>query len=161
MKGGLFFMKLSELFKMQEKFINNVSKIDTAHEQDVKYGKILALQVKIAEIANETKCFKRCKSKNNFNKDILLKKYTDCLYIMISIGFNNNFIPEEIFCKTSTFDLTAQFENLYIDINDFVVCSSLDHYITLFEDFISLGNSLNFDEIEIINSCINNNVAKQ
>ena len=150
-------MKLSELFKMQEKFVANISKIDSIHEHDIKYGEILALQVRIAELANETNCFKHCKSKNVFSKEILLKKYIDSLYIMVSIGFHNNFMPEEITCKISTFDLTSQFENLYVDINDFVVCSSLDHYITLFEDFISLGNSLNLTEREIINYCLNYN----
>ena len=150
-------MKLSELFKMQEKFVTNISKFDSTQEHDIKYGKILALQVKIAELANETNCFKRCKSKNILSKELLLKKYIDSLYMMISIGFHNNFMPEEITCKISTFDLTSQFENLYIDINDFVVCSSLDHYITLFEDFISLGNSLKLTEGEIINYYINYN----
>jgi len=148
-------MKLSELFKIQEKFNNNVLTNDFIDSHDMRYKKILALQVKVAEIANETKCFKNCKSNNFSDTKVLLKKYTDCLHIMISIGLDRNFIPGEIPTVISTSSLISQFENLYIDINDFVVCSSLDHYITLFEDFISLGNSLEFTEEEIINYCIN------
>jgi len=144
-------MKLSELFRMQENFNCNVLEKDIIHDQDVKYEKILALQVKIAEIANETNCFKYCNSKNLSDKNILLKKYKDCLYFIISIGLDYKFKPGEIVCKFSTSSLTSQFENLYIDINDFVVCSSFDHYITLFEDFITLGNSLKFTEEEILN----------
>ena len=146
-------MKLSELFNMQDSFNRNVLKNEVIYEHEIRYEKILALQVKIAEIANETNCFKYCNLKNNYEKSSLMNKYVDCLHFIISIGLDNKFTPDEIEFKKSALNLTSQFENLYIDINDFVVCSSLDHYITLVEDYLSLGSSLNFSENEILDHC--------
>ncbi|MGE5628437.1 MAG: dUTP diphosphatase [Solirubrobacterales bacterium] len=147
-------MKLSELFNMQDSFNKNVLKNKANHEHEIKYEKILALQVKIAEMANETNCFKYCNLQKNYDKNVLIKKYVDCLHFIISLGLDNKFTPDEIEFKKSTLNLTSQFENLYIDINDFVVCSSYDHYITLIEDYLSLGSSFGFSEREILDVCL-------
>lgn len=148
------FMKLSELFSMQDSFNKNVLKIVANHEHEIKYEKILALQVKIAEMANETNCFKYCNLQKSYDKNVLIKKYVDCLHFIISLGLDNEFTPDEIGVKTSTLNLTSQFENLYIDINDFVVSSSYDNYITLIEDFLSLGSTFGFSEDEILHECM-------
>lgn len=149
-------MNLSELFRKQEIFNKNVMKNQRSHQGEFKYEKILALQVKIAQIANDTNCFKYCNLKTNIDKDLLLNKYMDCLYFIISIGLDNNYILKELQIKPLNINLTSQFETLYIDINDFVVCSSLDHYITLLEDYLSLGFSLNLSQKDILDFSIDN-----
>ncbi len=145
-------MNLSELFNMQESFNENVSKNEVFQEHEMKYKKILALQIKIAEIASETNCYKYCKVNSNFDSTVLLNKYTDCLHFIISIGLDHGYRADEVIPKSTDLNLTTQFENLYIDINDFVVCSSMDHYITLIEDYICLGTALKFAEKEILSS---------
>ena len=46
--------------------------------------------------------------------------------------------------------LSDQFLNLYIDINDLIVSPCRDHYITLFEDILAVGEFLGFSE-DVIN----------
>jgi dimeric dUTPase (all-alpha-NTP-PPase superfamily) len=64
-------------------------------------------------------------------------KYTD----LIAVSINPN-----------DYCLSDQFLNLYIDINDLIASPSMDHYLTLFEDLLSLGLTLGFSEEQIENA---------
>ena len=93
--------------------------------------------MEIAELANETRCFKFWSNKGPSAKNTILEEYADCLHFLLTIGLDKGFnylnfnTPNEGISS----NITNQFLNLYIDINDFIVCSSKDHYQTLFEDF--------------------------
>jgi len=140
MKGRPCLMNLSEPYEMQ--FANSDIFIQGKTE------KILALQVKIAELVKATNCFKNCPSVDCERKT-LLAIYKDCLTLTFYIGFDYKYSLDEIKAAAEASNLSSQFETLYVDINDFVVCSSLDHYTTLLEDFIPLGTALKFTEMEI------------
>jgi dimeric dUTPase (all-alpha-NTP-PPase superfamily) len=114
--------------------------------------KLLALQVKLGELANETQCFKFWLSKKSSIKRRILEKYTECIYIVLSIGIEKGFTETEFDVKEVEYDLTEQFLSLFIDLNDFMVCSSKDQYITLIEDILSLSISLDFNESDIADS---------
>lgn len=144
-------MNLQNLFVMQEKLDHHIMEQHDLHGKGLFSQKLLALQVEIAELANETRCFKFWSNKGPSSKDDILEEYVDCLHFILTIGLEKNYtdaiftIPKE----DMNTDITEQFLNLYIDINDFIICSSKDHYETLFEDFLLLGNSLGFTEKEI------------
>jgi len=125
---------------------------DSKHCIQGKTEKILALQVKIAEIAKETKCFNNLAAERDIDRKTLLAHYSECFCLILCVGTDNRFQPEEVQIKPSPSNLTNQFETLYVDINDFVVCSTLDNYVTLFEDFLSLSTVFGFSEEEIIES---------
>lgn len=143
-------MNFSKLFKLQENLDNHILQQRGLDNKSLTSKKILALQVEIAELANETRCFKFWSDKGPSNKNIILEEYVDCLHFILTLGLEKQFNDIEIETKELQYDITAQFLNLYVDINDFIVSSSRDHYLTLFEDFLSLGKSLGFsiDEIE-------------
>lgn len=143
-------MNFSKLFKLQENLDNRILQQRGLDNKSLTSKKILALQVEIAELANETRCFKFWSDKGPSNKSIILEEYVDCLHFILTLGLEKQFNDIEIETKELQYDITAQFLNLYVDINDFIVSSSRDHYLTLFEDFLSLGKSLGFsiDEIE-------------
>lgn len=143
-------MNFSKLFKLQENLDNHILQQRGLDNKSLTSKKILALQVEIAELANETRCFKFWSNKGPSNKSIILEEYVDCLHFILTLGLEKQFNDIEIETKELQYDITAQFLNLYVDINDFIVSSSRDHYLTLFEDFLSLGKSLGFsiDEIE-------------
>ncbi|MBI6872887.1 dUTP diphosphatase [Clostridium aciditolerans] len=143
-------MNFSKLFKLQENLDNRILQQRGLDNKSLTSKKILALQVEIAELANETRCFKFWSDKGPSNKSIILEEYVDCLHFILTLGLEKQFNAIEVEIRDLQYDITAQFLNLYVDINDFIVSSSRDHYLTLFEDFLSLGKSLGFsiDEIE-------------
>ncbi len=145
-------MNIAKLFELQEN-LNNRIRTNISIEKDSLISKeTLALQVKMAELANETQCFNFWSNDVTANKDLILKEYINCLNFILTLGLEKEFTDIKINVKNNDGDITSQFLNLYIDINDFIVCSSKDNYITLFEDFLSLGYSLGFSTKMIENA---------
>lgn len=143
-------MNLRKLFSLQKSLDTHMQISYDLVGKSFTTEKILALQVNIANLAAETGCYKYWEVKSSENKNELLDKYNECLCSILSIGLDKDFSDiDDISFKPLKTDITNQFLNLSIDINDFIVCSSKDHYFTLFEDFLSLGASFNFTEDEI------------
>ena len=155
-------MDLVKLFELQENLDERTKKNIPMKKKDLLSQKTLALQVKMAELANETQCFKFWTNDAPTNKDLILKSYVDCLYFILTLGLEKGFTDIKVNIKVNEDIITSQFLNIYIDINDFIVCSSKDHYITLFEDFISLGEKLGLSINEIETAyCYNNFLHKE
>lgn len=118
--------------------------------------KHLELHVKLGSFAEETKCYTYLENvSSSLNKDIIFKKYVDFLAHIISLGLYREYISDyEVQLKPNDYCLSDQFLNLYIDINDLIVSTSSDHFLTLLEDTLSLGVTLGYSEKDIINSFI-------
>lgn len=118
--------------------------------------KHLELHVKLGSIAEETKCYTYLENTSSMlNKNIIFKKYIDFLAHIISLGLYREYITDyEVQLKPNDYCLSDQFLNLYIDINDLIVSTSSDHFLTLLEDTLSLGVTLGYSEEDIINSFI-------
>lgn len=118
--------------------------------------KHLELHVKLGSIAEETKCYTYLEnSSSSLNKDIIFKKYIDFLAHIISLGLYREYITDyEVQLKPNDYCLSDQFLNLYIDINDLIVSTSSDHFLTLLEDTLSLGVTLGYSEEDVKNSFI-------
>ena len=118
--------------------------------------KHLELHVKLGSIAEETKCYTYLENvSSSLNKDIIFKKYVDFLAHIISLGLYREYISDyEVQLKPNDYCLSDQFLNLYIDINDLIVSTSSDHFLTLLEDTLSLGVTLGYSEKDIIKSFI-------
>lgn len=150
-------MNLEKLFELQKELDYRILKQHHLEDQPLLQKKILALQVELGELANETRCFKYWSEKEPSPKDIILEEYVDCLHFILSVGIEKDFCDVILDLKHVEYPLTDQFLNLYIDVNDFVICSSKDHYITLFEDFFNIGTSLGFTESEIEDAYLKKN----
>jgi dimeric dUTPase (all-alpha-NTP-PPase superfamily) len=137
-------MNIVKLFELQENLNSRIRNNISIKKDSLISKETLALQVKMAELANETQCFNFWSNDVTANKDLILKEYINSLNFILTLGLEKEFTDIKINVKNNDGDITSQFLNLYIDINDFIVCSSKDHYITLFEDFLSLGYSLGF-----------------
>lgn len=150
-------MEILKLFKIQE-IQNSSSNIDPNLDNYKLFArKHLEIQIKIAEIAKATNCYKYLIENNTVSdNDSLLSMYISCFKNIITVGLDKNYNDiENIVMQPSEFCLTDQFLNLYIDINDLIVSSSKDHFITLIEDYLSLGVSLGYCEHIIINNFSN------
>ncbi|MEA4826133.1 MAG: dUTP diphosphatase [Clostridium sp.] len=145
-------MNLSKLFQLQHTLDERIVEEHNLQGKHLFPNKILALQVEVSELANETRCFKFWSNKGPSPKEKILEEYVDCLHFILSLGLEKNYSDVELNLRYDTSDnveLTKHFVNIYIDINDFVVCSSKDNYKTLFEDFLCLGSDLGFSYEEI------------
>lgn len=157
-------MELNELFKVQEIMENHIKKLSDIDEEvkgrenlfDLKF---LALQIKIGQIANTTKCYKYYKVKKNIPKEKLLIRYIDAFKFLLSIGNDHNFniINEEVIDKSKYEDnIIKLFSYIYDDITslkhftkkeDYI--HALNTYIRLFTRYLNLSEliGLEFDEI--------------
>lgn len=150
-------MNLDKLFKLQNNLDERIVKEHNLHNKSLCSKKILALQVEISELANETCCFKFWSKKGPSSKEKILEEYVDALHFILSLGLEKEYSDIKFNCKNYISELTEKFNNIYIDINDFVICPSKDNYKTLFEDFLCLGIDLGFNWLEIENAYASKN----
>ena len=145
---GEKFMHIANLFEIETKSTNNLIIDSSLSEYKILARKHVQLHIAISDLANETKCYQYwIDDKKTLNDDAILDKYIYCLKQIISLGLYNSYNDvESIDIEPSEYCLSDQFLNLYIDVNDLVISTSKDHFITLAEDFLSLGISLGFTE---------------
>ncbi|WP_434414861.1 dUTP diphosphatase [symbiont of Argiope bruennichi] len=149
---------LLDIFKKQselDKFIleNTKDKIKNLLEK-----KILSFTVEVAELCNETRCFKYWSKKSPSSKEILLDEYADGLHFLVSIGIAlglTKIIPQplEDFEKCELFEL---FNHIFLASSIFLLHANSEHgngyYQNLFNFYYFLGQKLNFSDHEIHNA---------
>lgn len=156
-------MELDNFFIQQDKFNKELVIDSNLNDYKVATRMYLALQVKISELADETKCFIywNDSNKSRVSKQLVLEKYIDCLKQILTIGLNKNYTClKKLIVKPNDYCLSDQFLTLLIDVNDLIISPSIDHYKTLFEDFISLGISLGFSINQIEEIFFKNDFCK-
>lgn len=150
-------MHIANLFSTQKNLINNIVIDKTLSEYKVFARKYLQLQIKMSDLANETKCSTYwIDTQSKLDKTRTLEKYITCLRDIVALAIDNNYDDINVIdLEPSEYCLSDQFLNLYIDINDLVMSPSRDHFITILEDYLSLGLSLGFNEELIENEFCN------
>ena len=147
-------MQISNLFKIQKNLNKKILIDSTLSDYKLFARKHLQLQIKMSDLANETKCYKYWLDDDcALNKDLIFKKYIACFKQILSLGLDNNYDDDDVndvVFQPSEYCLSDQFLNLYIDINDMIISPSKDHFVTLLEDYLSLGISLGLSEQMII-----------
>ena len=149
-------MFISDLFKLQEENYKKLNINPELDEYKIRARQNLELHVKVSDLASKTNCFAYTTDvKNDFDKDVILLKFVQCLKQVLTIGINNGYNTlEEVSINHNEYCLSDQFLNLYIDINDLIISPSIDHFSTLLEDVLSLGVTLGYSEEQIINAFI-------
>jgi len=150
-------MNLQKLFQLQNTLDH---RIETQHHLEgvtVFNKKILSLQVELGELANETRCFKFWSTKEPSSKDVILEEYVDCLHFILSLGIEKNYQDINLNVKDSICELSEQFLDLYITISTFITSPSIDNYLNIFQNFLSLGQSLGFSQEDIENAYLYKN----
>jgi dimeric dUTPase (all-alpha-NTP-PPase superfamily) len=150
-------MNLQKLFQMQSTLDNRILAEHNLEGMNLLHKKILSLQVELGELANETRCFKFWSTKKPSSKDIILEEYVDCLHFILSIGLEKNYDDIILNIKYITRELSQQFLDLYANISDFSVCSSVDNYFNIFQNFLCLGENLGFSMEDIETAYLHKN----
>ena len=148
-------MNIDKLLTIQHNLDSEIMKLNVTNGQSLLSKELLALQVNIGQLANETNCYKYWNSFSYIDNKAVLRYYVRCMHFIVSLGVTKRYKDVETKPSMLSYDITEQFINLFIDINDFIICSSKDHFATLLEDFLNLGRLLNFTENEIENAFSN------
>lgn len=156
-------MYLRNFFSREKDLMKDIFIDKSLTSYKLNTRKHLSLQVKISNLADETKCFRYWISNedSSISPNIVLEKYIDCLSLILGIGIDRGYDElEYVTVKPNDYCLSDQFLNLLIDANDLIISNSMDHYKTLLEDFISLGITLGFSTSKIQQEFFENKFCK-
>ena len=149
-------MNIIDIIKFQKERKNKVL-VDTGlSEYKLGAKKHLELQIKLSSLAEETNCYKYWIDDSfSPDRDTIFKKYIDFLERIFNFGLDKSYLNfNSVPFSKNDYCLSDQFLNLYVDINDLLVSSSEDHFLTLLEDTLSLGITLGYSKEEILTSFI-------
>lgn len=144
-------MNIQSMFDIQKNFNDTLSINENLDSYKLRARKNLEFVINLSDLANETTCFNYlAHNAKTIDVDKVFDKYITCISQALSLGIDHNYDDLlEIPMNPNDYCLSDQFLNLYIDINDLIASPSLDHYITLFEDLLSLGLTFGFSEAQI------------
>lgn len=149
-------MEFKELFQMQEKldqFIEQNKQID----YDVFQEKGLALLVELAELANETRCFKFWSSKGPSEKKIILEEFVDSIHFLLSLGNKKGFSLDawpEVHDERNLTELFLEVQKLILH---FIENPTEETYVKVWEGYGTLAYNLHFTLDDIIQAYIEKN----
>jgi len=163
-------MNLAKLFETQKLLDDRIVDEHNLYGQDLLPKKILALQVELAELANEWRGFKfwsrdqaprtelfdeeydliHMESVGLEQKNPLLEEFSDCLHFILSIG-NDLAVDIERFTilPFENKTLLEQFSQTYYVISDLEHDPSQISLIIVLQHFIALGEMLGFTPEQI------------
>lgn len=145
-------MDIANFFPNQKEVDSKIIIDSSLTDYKVLARKNLQLQIKLGQLADETKCYKYWIEEDVIcDSNSIFEKYILCFRQILSIGLDKNYSDvTNVVVTPSEYCLSDQFINLYIDINDLMISPSKDHFVTILEDFLSLGVSLGFTESQIV-----------
>jgi dimeric dUTPase (all-alpha-NTP-PPase superfamily) len=146
-------MNIQPLFKVQKKYNDRLSINEELEPHKLQVRKNLEFAISLGDLANETTCFNYLDKKaKSVNLTAIFNKYITCISQALTLGIDHKYTDLiAVSMNPNDYCLSDQFLNLYIDINDLIISPSMDHYLTLFEDLLSLGLTLGFSESQIEN----------
>lgn len=148
-------MDVEALYKIQHALDQKITEKHRLHGMKLIDKKILALQVELGELANETRCFKFWSVKSASARPVILEEYVDALHFVLSIGLEAGF-QHKVILTWGDFEesggeqeLTAAFLKAYDQIATFARQLDLAAYLDMFKAILSLGHALGFSWPEI------------
>ncbi|KZZ85924.1 MULTISPECIES: dUTP diphosphatase [Bacillaceae] len=140
-------MNVSVLFEMQRELDAKIRHQHSLEHENLAQRKTLALLVELGELANETRCFKFWSTKAPSDKQVILEEYVDGIHFILSLGIEYQYEKQTVLdLKSGSRDvtLTHQFLMVYDSISLFDKQPSLNSYLTVFGEYLYLGEMLGF-----------------
>lgn len=150
-------LQLKDLFEIQRSLNDRILKEHNLDPSTLRKKKFLALLTELGELANETRCFKYWSTKPPSPKEVILEEYVDCLHFILTIGLDKGYTDVKPEALEDNNDLSSQFINLFLAVNELVSFSSENSYQVLIEDFYSLGKALGFTWDEVVEGYLSKN----
>ena len=149
-------MELQKLFKMQaglDSFIEETQNV----KRDVFKEKSLALLVELAELANETRCFKFWSTKGPSERDVILEEFVDSIHFMLSLGNMRGFSLESWPTVAQHMDLTEALLKTTSTVVSFIEVPTQQNYEAIWHDYAIVAHNLSFTVEDIIGAYIAKN----
>lgn len=140
-------MNITELFEMQRTLDYRIIKEHGLEGKDLLQERILALNVELAELAQETRCFKFW-SKNQQPSDRVLDELVDVLHFLLSIGIEmereHNFASISDYMFPHSKGPLKLFIRIFDKIGDFSTYKNGGNYESITAAFLGLASTLGF-----------------
>lgn len=150
-------MNLTTLFKMQRD-LDSFIQMNQGVNKDVFREKGLALLVELAELANETRCFKFWSTKGPSKKAVILEEYVDSIHFLLSLGIEKGLDTLEEWPDGEVEgDLTDLFLQTVAEIQVFIMNSTMESYISVWIHYGSIAKKMGFSYNEIMNAYFEKN----
>ncbi|MBB5148268.1 MULTISPECIES: dUTP diphosphatase [Ureibacillus] len=149
-------MEFKELFNMQAQLDSFIQKNQQIN-RDVFLEKGLALTIELAELANETRCFKYWSTKGPSEREVILEEFVDSIHFLLSLGNEKGYRLDawpEIKKKEN---LTTWFLQTQDVILSFIHNPTEDNYLQVWKYYGVLAYNLGFTLDDIIQAYIAKN----
>ncbi|GAA3345710.1 dUTP diphosphatase [Deinococcus persicinus] len=150
-------MNIQQLFMMQKELDDFIEQTQNI-QQDVFQEKGLALMVELAELANETRCFKFWSTKGPSAREVILEEYVDSIHFILSLGLLKNYTTIE---KWPVIEeqrhLTATFLETQGAILAFIQQPTEDRYLAIWQCYGLLAYNLGFTFADVVRAYIEKN----
>jgi dimeric dUTPase (all-alpha-NTP-PPase superfamily) len=142
-------MNLQQLFTMQEELDRFIQENQGVRE-GVFRKKGLALLVELAELANETRCFKFWSVKGPSEKAVILEEYVDSIHFLLSVGIDKDLNGLETWPEpVSENNLTELFLGTQAAIHKFIEEYSMENYRNIWSWYGAIALALGFTYEEV------------
>lgn len=141
---------IESLFAMQKELDERIEDQHQLHQENTTEKRILALQVELGELANETRCFKFWSLKPPAEKSVILEEYVDGLHFILSLGLVYDYRPDGRSQNDHDEDLTKAFLTMFETVSAFYRQPSQEQYNAMFFSYRHLGDLLHFSEEDIV-----------
>ncbi|ACA41564.1 dUTP diphosphatase [Lysinibacillus sphaericus] len=150
-------MNIQQLFMMQKELDDFIEQTQNI-QKDVFQEKGLALLVELAELANETRCFKFWSTKGPSAREVILEEYVDSIHFILSLGLLKNYTTIE---KWPVIEeqrhLTATFIETQSAILAFIEQPTEDRYLAIWQCYGLLAYNLGFTFEDVVHAYIEKN----
>lgn len=145
-------MNVEKMFYLQKVLDERIMSEHQLDERTVIQERILALEVELGELANETRCFKYWSTKAPSAREVILEEYVDGVHFILSLGLSLQYTDiERKTIKTIEKKANAveAFQTVFDQVTRFNQDKSYAQYKKLFSDYLALGRTLGFEAEEI------------
>lgn len=150
-------MNLQKLFKMQRE-LDSYIETNMKVNKDVFQRKGLALIVELAELANETRCFKFWSNKGASEREVILEEYVDSIHFLLSLGIEKKLDYLEVWPQSN---LKQEITEIFLMTNsailDFLTNPSENRYEKVWIMYGAIAEKLGFSSEEVLNAYISKN----
>ncbi|MBB5172695.1 dUTP diphosphatase [Texcoconibacillus texcoconensis] len=156
-------MNIETLFNMQRALDKHIEEQHELTNEDLFEKRILAFQVELGELANETRCFKFWSTKPSADASVIEEEYVDGLHFLLSLGIvlnAENEVSAMLDEKEEAESVTTQVD-AFLDVFDSLSLlrkkRGSSEYQTLFVQFLKLGQVLGITKQNMIDAYIKKN----